>query len=238
MAAENPVTLAQFTERVKAENATKGTIPAGIVCQEIINNFHKKNHFEPSAIRFIARILTFLYSLINDNHTTDSAYLAFLFTYVPVFTATNVITKTAAEFDGDEEECFGSYYTGLRAINEMAGDADAYAKYMANIDAVLSIIGVHYFFLKNKALASESGSVTRQILVEGINKIFINSRYFTGSMEKIRSAMRGSPTASTTMVFTLLKILLATDYTNTDATVEKYDMVLEDVYVPTLSMKN
>lgn len=192
----------------------------------------------PDNIRYITRRMHYMYEIFNRGaFAPEAVAMALFFTHYPVFVGDS--TKLGKAI------AIGDFYSGLRTMNTLYKGTDHKIVLLNNDDALYSLVGVHYFFLKNQALMEERnggippvGDRTYDALEAAVTALFKGTRsqnMYTNA-QQLYDILKQSKSKEFSLSFQLLKTFLATNYTNTRATVLIYDSLIADIFTPVLTL--
>ena len=209
-------------------------LPADIDVVRKLVDADGRKRFDEYVIRFVTRRLHWIRRQFDVGLERDVALMVAILSQIPVFAWSSV---------GPESPfAVGSFFGGVAVAVELAASPGAYISYIVDDDAIFSLVGVHYFLLKNQAIlasaavggARSAGGKTARFLQEAIVDIFQNANHLRFNLVQMVALWSQCQTKLHTLTFPLVKCLLSTDYADTRPTVAMYDLLLQDALLPTV----
>jgi hypothetical protein len=193
-----------------------------------------RKRFDEYTIRFIARRVHWIRRQFDVAVERDVALMIAVLAQVPVFV-----------WKFGEPYAVGNFFAGVTVAALLAAEPGAYINYVVDDDAIFSLVGLHYFLLKNQAASAPAGAEagagagagvgkTARFLQEAIVDIFQNANHLRFNLVKMVELWSQCQTKLHTLTFPLIKCMLATDYADTRPTVAMYDLLLQDALLPTV----
>jgi hypothetical protein len=203
---------------------------------------------------FVATRIGFMFEIMPavdyDNFGSDTAAIMLFMSNLPPFLGTTTIV---------EKPAIGSFFWGLQYIYTLMAKNNAYIGCIGTIDAIQSMVGIHYFFLKNIAILHSRGDVSTaigssvttnqlKILINVYKLIFqANQIALLAGLNKLERTLSTSPAYKAhNLNYKLLQNMIdgMTIITKIDEitpsltfTLAVYDFLFKDVYVPTVILK-
>ena len=217
---------------------TDEVLPSDIDVVRKLVGVDGRKRFDEYTIRFVARRVHWLRRQFDVAVERDVALMVAVLAQVPVF---------AWKFSEPYE--VGNFFAGVTVAALLAADPGAYISYIVDDDAIFSLVGLHYFLLKNQAILGAGSSPvsisapapsgagagkTARFLQEAIVDIFQNANHLRFNLVKMVELWSQCQTKLHTLTFPLIKCMLATDYADTRPTVAMYDLLLQDALLPTV----
>jgi hypothetical protein len=184
-------------------------------------------------IQWLVKRMHFVYLAVkNDSVSKDNTVLtwAYFLAYSPVFVGRTYKTE--------KDSAYGSVFWGLERMARLSKDATA-AELVVADDLILSIVGIHYFLVKNRHLlgrmAKEMQTGAVAALFDALQEIFYSNLRALAELKTLYRCLLESSLNIHNTTCVLLGIMLdsvsraETDHTQT---VIEYDAVLKTLYRP------
>jgi hypothetical protein len=177
----------------------------------------------------ISRIFKLLHENMTKSTTADFAYFMQVFTLYPVFISARKTSK--------DPDAIGSYFIGLMAA-KMLKEADQRWLVGVSEEHLLSLAGVHCFFVMNLRIAHQQGGTKMLIELDSTYQ-----RIFSGigeGLSEIIDSISESLAAPFTIGLQFAKLIQRCNITTSEGVYECakiYDVLLDRVYMPLLIMK-
>lgn len=218
--------LLDSDEKIKEKERISGFL------KRISMEYDSPNSMSPDDVVMISRLFRIMAKQLKSESkdiTPDVEVLCNIFSILPSFTI---------KFGRDDPSLVrGSHTTAILALLEMEKEKDnAIPSVMCNRERLLSLIGLHYFLVKNWYLLLASFNPNRLYLEEAVDALFRSTNVLP-IIKTMCQKMETIVTKEYDIIYAMLKILSDTDYNKLELTVYAYDIVMKHVYMPTLTMK-
>jgi hypothetical protein len=231
----NAVTAVSLDERI----ASMGLPSDDVTARQIANGLGQRS--TDYHVRFVVKRLHWIARTHGRAASEATAAMIFFFAQIPPLLLENHLAGNTRGLDAKplpDVLGVGDFYFGVSFVQEMRVDPRAYMRLVGDEDLVYSVVGTHYFFLKNKAhflqLPTPETNATYRALDAAIRDIYAANDNLAVNIAKLRAILAKTQTRTHSLVFQLVKAFHETDYANIAPTVLRYDNLLADVFVPTV----
>lgn len=162
---------------------------------------------------------------------SDIVYFSRVFCFVPVF-----LGEGASD---DKKIAMGAFMEGIIAAKSTG--ADEYHVVMVSTDQLISLAGLHYFFVKNMQIAQTAPGLDKIVieLTDTFNYIF--DADFRKNIISVRDTLKQASSAAYSVTLQFAKVMCDCDISTPESVArfaQRYDDLIDGIYKPVLIMRS